>query len=136
MYSLICEIDRQSRFYAWDRVLRAGALGWPWGMGWGGRWKGGSGWETHVHQWLIHLNVWQKPPQGKVISLQLKFLKKHPQFINNRCSLVPKDAEMCVSCDFHTMKFSFYCIIFQALKYIKYYAKYLQIIAHEPHKNI
>ena len=26
-----------SRFDAWDRVLRAGALGWPWGMGWGGR---------------------------------------------------------------------------------------------------
>ena len=37
---LICEIDCQSRFNAWDRVLRAGALGWPWGMGWGGRWDG------------------------------------------------------------------------------------------------
>ena len=31
-----------------DTVLRAGALGWPWGMGWGGRWEGGSGWGTHV----------------------------------------------------------------------------------------
>ena len=38
----ICEIDRQSKFDAWDRVLRAGALGWPWGMGRGGRWKGGQ----------------------------------------------------------------------------------------------
>ena len=29
--------------------------------------------ETHVHPWLIHVNVWQKPPQYcKVISLQLK----------------------------------------------------------------
>ena len=38
---------------------------------------GGSGWGTHVHQWLIHVNVWPKPPQYcKVISLQLKFFKK------------------------------------------------------------
>ena len=43
----------------WDRVLRAGALGWPWGMGWGGRWEGGSGWRTHEHPWLIHVSVWQ-----------------------------------------------------------------------------
>ena len=29
--------------------------------------------ETHVHPWLIHVDVWQKPPQDcKVISLQLK----------------------------------------------------------------
>ena len=29
--------------------------------------------ETHVHPWLIHVNVWQKPPQYcKVISLELK----------------------------------------------------------------
>ena len=28
---------------------------------------------THVHPWLIHVDVWQKPPQYcKVISLQLK----------------------------------------------------------------
>ena len=76
MYIIICEIDYQSRFDAWDRALNAGALGWPWGMGWGGRWEGGSGWGTHVHLWLIHVNVWQKPPQYyKVISLQLKILK-------------------------------------------------------------
>ena len=34
---------------------------------------GGSGWGTHVHPWLIHVYVWQKPPQYcKVIILQLK----------------------------------------------------------------
>ena len=55
------------------QVLRAGALGRPRGMGWwGGRWKGGSGWGTHVNPWLIHVNVWQKPLQYcKVISLKL-----------------------------------------------------------------
>ena len=31
---------------------------------------GYSGWETHVHLWLIHVNVWQKPLQYcKVIRL-------------------------------------------------------------------
>ena len=45
--------------------------GWD-GVG-GGR--GGSGWGTHVHPWLIHVSVWQKPLQYcKVISLQLKQL--------------------------------------------------------------
>ena len=73
MCIIICETDRQSRFDAWDRVLRAGALGWPRGMELGGRWEGGSGWGTHVPPWLIHVNVWQKPLQYcKVISLQLK----------------------------------------------------------------
>ena len=63
MHIIICETDRQSRFDAWDRVLWAGALGWPWRMGWGGRWERGSGWGTHVHPWLIHVSVWQKPLQ-------------------------------------------------------------------------
>ena len=59
------------------QVLRAGALGWPRGMGWGGRWEGVSGWGTHVNPWLIHVNVWQKPLQYcKVISLQLIKIKR------------------------------------------------------------
>ena len=54
------------------QVLEAGALRWLRGMGWVGRWEGGSGWGTHVNLWLIHVNVWQKPLQYcKVISLQL-----------------------------------------------------------------
>ena len=54
------------------QVLRAGALGRPRGMGWGGRREGGSGWGTHVNPWMIHVNVWPKPLQYcKVISLQL-----------------------------------------------------------------
>ena len=54
-----------------------GAWGWYTGMtqrdGMGGMWEGGSGWGTHVHPWLIHVNVWQKTLQYcKVISLQFK----------------------------------------------------------------
>ena len=73
-----------NRFYyqVWNRspiqvgcmrqMLGAGTLGWPRGMGWGGRWEGGSAWGAHVNPWLIHVNVWQKPLQYcKVISLQL-----------------------------------------------------------------
>ena len=54
------------------QVLKAGALGRPRRMGWGGRQERGSGWGTHVNPWLIHVDVWQKPLQYcKVISLQL-----------------------------------------------------------------
>ena len=54
------------------QVLRAGALGRPRGIGWGGMQEGGSGRVTHVNPWLIHVNVWGKPLQYcKVISLQL-----------------------------------------------------------------
>ena len=31
--------------------------------------KGGSGWWTQVHSWLIHVHIWQKPLQYyKVVS--------------------------------------------------------------------
>ena len=73
MYITICEIDHQSKFSAWNRALKAGALGQPWGMRCGGRWEGGLGWGTHVHPWLIHVNVCQNPLQYcKAIRLQLK----------------------------------------------------------------
>ena len=54
---------------------RSGPVHWDDPGGGVGREVGGaSGWGTHVHQWLIHVNVWQKPSQYcKVISLQLKF---------------------------------------------------------------
>ena len=67
------------------QVLRAGALGRPRGIGWRGRWEGGSGWGIHVTPWLIHVNVWQKPLQYcKLISLQLKKKKTN----NNRGELL------------------------------------------------
>ena len=62
------------------QVLGPGALGSPRGIGWRGRWEGGSGWGMYVYPWLIRVYVWQKPLQYcKVISLQLikkKYKKK------------------------------------------------------------
>ena len=57
----------------------SGLVHWDDPEGWdgegGGRGVQGGG--THVHPWLMHVNVWQKPPQYyKVISLQLKKKKK------------------------------------------------------------
>ena len=44
MYIIICEIDDQSKFNAWNRAPKAGALGQLRGIGWEGMWEGGSGW--------------------------------------------------------------------------------------------
>ena len=78
------DVSREQHVYylGWNRspaqvgcmrqVLRPGALGRPRGIGWRGRWEGGSGWGIHVTPWLIHFNVWQNPLQCcEVISLQL-----------------------------------------------------------------
>ena len=71
------------------QVLRAGALGRPRGMGWGGRGEGGSGWGAHVNPWLIHVNVWQKPLQYcKVISLQLIKINEKNKWQNEKKSKV------------------------------------------------
>ena len=59
MCNIIYEMNRQSRFNAWYRMLGAGSLGWPRGMVWGGRWEGASGWGTRVYPWQIHVDVWQ-----------------------------------------------------------------------------
>ena len=55
MYTTICKIDDQCKFDAWGRALKAGVLGQPRGMGWGGRWEWGSGWEGHMytHGWFM-----------------------------------------------------------------------------------
>ena len=45
------------------QALRPGALGRPRGIGWRGRWEGGSGWGPHVNPWLFHFIVWQNPLQ-------------------------------------------------------------------------
>ena len=89
---------KQAYYQGWNRspaqvgcmrqVLRAGALGRPRGMGWGGRREGGSGWGTHVNL-CVHVNVWQKPLQYcKEISLQLiKVNEKQNKQTKNKVSL-------------------------------------------------
>ena len=40
--------------------MRQGARGWCTGVTQrDGKEGGGSGWGTHVHPWMIHVNVWQ-----------------------------------------------------------------------------
>ena len=67
----------------------------PRGIGWRGRWEGGSGWGIYVNPWLIHVNVWQKPLQYcKIISLQLikingkkiTIILRHVSAFVNTCS--------------------------------------------------
>ena len=64
MHIIICETDHQSRFDAWDMVLRADALGWPEGWDEEGRGKGiQDGEHMYTHGWLMlmsgkkHYNV-------------------------------------------------------------------------------
>ena len=76
------------------QVLRAGALGRPRGMGWGGRWEGGLGRGTHVNPWLIHVN---------------KYYFKKTEMLNLICLEFTRQA----MCSFHTInpqlqKYSFF----------------------------
>ena len=103
MYIIICEIDCQSRFDAWGRVLRAGALGWPWGMGWGRevgrRVRMGNTYTPMADS----CECMTKPPQYcKVISLQLK--KKNHHFIHTR--------NLWVFQNLYNPNNTFYCLTF------------------------
>ena len=47
-YITICKIDSQWKFAVCLRELQ--------GVGWGGKWEGGSrGWGTYLYLWLIHV---------------------------------------------------------------------------------
>ena len=68
----------QSMFDTEYRMLGAGAWGWSREMICGGKWEGG----THVHPWLIHVNVWQN--QYSIIKqneVKIKIKKKKPDKI-------------------------------------------------------
>ena len=64
----------------------SGLVHWDDPEGWDGEGggRGGSWWGIHIHPCLIHVTVWQKPPQYcKVISLQLikkKNTKRTPPY--------------------------------------------------------
>ena len=76
----------------WYRIFGAGALGWPRGMGWGGRWEGGSGWGTHVHSWRIQVNVWQNQynivKYNKLIKYFFKKRKNKKKMVARDCHRV------------------------------------------------
>ena len=81
MYIIYSETDHQPRWDAWDKCS---GLGRPRGIGWRGRWEGGSGWGIHVTSWVIHVNVWQNPLKCcEVISFQLIKKKKSKKKIKS-----------------------------------------------------
>ena len=77
------------------QVLGPGALGRPRGIGWRGRWEGGSRWGILVNPWLIHVNVWQSPLKCcEVISLQLiKTKEKKKKKFRVNCPGRPRQLE-------------------------------------------
>ena len=88
MCIIICEMDRQPRFNSWDRVLRAGALGWPRGMGW---WEMGGGFRmgNTCTPMADSCQCMPKPLQYcKVISLQLKWINLFLKNFKNSSSYI------------------------------------------------
>ena len=73
MYSIMYEMNRQSRFDAQYWMLGAGALGQPRGMVWGRRWEEGSGWGIRVYLWWSHVDIWQN--QYNIVKLKNKIKK-------------------------------------------------------------
>ena len=66
------------------QALGPGALERPRGIGWRGRWVGGSGWGTHVNTWLIHFNVWQPTTIKKKRKIKASILLHSAFFIVQR----------------------------------------------------
>ena len=54
---MICYIFKCIVLKTIRQVLGPGTLGKPRGIGYRGKWEGGSGWGIHVNPWLIHVNV-------------------------------------------------------------------------------
>ena len=67
-------MSHQSRFGAQYWMIGAGALGRPRGMVQGGRREEGSGWETRVYLWRIHVDIWQN--QYNIVKLKNKIKNK------------------------------------------------------------
>ena len=52
-------VNREPAGNCWmAQETQTGALHQPRGIGWGGRWEGGSRGRRHVYLWLIHVDVW------------------------------------------------------------------------------
>ena len=59
MYITICKIDNQSQFNEMNRAFKP--VLWDNPEGWGGEGgrKGVQDEGTHMHPWLLHVDVWQ-----------------------------------------------------------------------------
>ena len=79
-------------------VLGPGALGRPSGIGWRGRWEGGSGWGTHVNPWLFHFNVWQNPLQKKKKEKKRLFFLTESRFSSVWIEILPFYHVECSQC--------------------------------------
>ena len=103
--------------------LGPGALGRPRGIGWRGRWEGGSGWGIHVNPWLIHVSVWQKPLQCcKVISLQLIKINEKKSMCTKHWKIMYQIIDSIYFCS--VIRYSLYlCVFFQTWLFLKQKSK-------------
>ena len=75
MSIITCETNHQSRFDARYRVLGAGALEWPRGMGWGERWEGVQDGE-HMYTMVDSCQCMAKPMKYCKLKNKNKYIKK------------------------------------------------------------
>ena len=94
MYNIIYETSCQSRFDARYWILGAGALGRPRGMVQGRRREEGSGWETRVYLWRIHVDIWQN--QYNIVKFKKKTGVGCHFFL--QCMKVKSEREVALSC--------------------------------------
>ena len=94
MYSIIYEMNRQSRFNAWYWMLEAGALGLPRGMVWGWRREEGSGWGTHIYLWQIHGDIWQNQYNIVKLNKKMNLPAMQEMWVQSPCWDNPLEEEM------------------------------------------
>ena len=63
MYITMCEINDQCNLMHEARCSKPALWDNSEGWNWEGGGRGIQAGETHMHPWLIHVDVWQKPPQ-------------------------------------------------------------------------
>ena len=102
MYITMCKIDDQYKFHAWSRSAKAGALGQPRGIRWGGRWEPPvQDGRTHVSPtgysyWYVANRITIPLTNYSPIKLMIKKKRIHPP-MQRACvrSLVQEDCMCC-----------------------------------------
>ena len=65
-YITICKIDSQQEFAVWLRKLKTGSLYQPRGVGWGGRWEGGSNGRGYMYTYGLFMLRFDRKQQNSV----------------------------------------------------------------------